>query len=383
MRHIAFIGDLHLCERSPRFTHALDVLDWVIADLHGVQAEWGRPPLSIVCCGDLVEGAPSPREWQALLTRVRRLMTIADRVVLIQGNHEAPDALRLFHGETDPDDRLLPSVTPVWNTVETIRWPEAVLIAIPYPRLGRPPFADCVGDSIADGQRLTAETITRAIQTAVRLYRPKPVLVAGHVTVEGMTTRDAEFELHSGTEVVVPVSAFDGVALGAVGHIHRAQDVAPQVIGVGSLIRHSFAEAKDAKSYTLARIAEGAVTWARRPVPARAMIQLHETWPSDPQSVSDVAAEIERGTEIKVIVEIAEDQVGTFDPTVFDPIREVAAYFVLEKRVLAVQRTRAAQLAARTSLAEQLTAWAEATGQGLDPPRRERLRQKLDGLESA
>jgi len=360
---LALIGDLHLSERSPRYAHALEVLDWTIRDAVAAGAT------AFVFCGDLCEGTPSPREYRALLTRIWDCADLGP-VGVVLGNHEHPDTLCLL------EDCV--NVTTAWDRFGRMDLGEAMVLLIPYPRRGRPPFDDCTGDSIAASQRGAAEKIARSVQTAVRLYRDTPLLVCGHFTLEGMTTRDADFELHTATEVVVPRAAFDGVALGAVGHIHRAQDLAPHLLGVGSLIRHSFAEAEDAKSYTLVTVAQGRVSWERRPVPAREMVVYDATWPIDGMGAGEV--QHCTGKEVKVVVEIPDDQVATFDPSVFDSIRAAAAHFVLEKRVCAVQRSRAPALARVTSLPEAVTSWLDVTGQGMDDARRARLAEKLAEL---
>jgi DNA repair exonuclease SbcCD nuclease subunit len=99
-----------------------------------------------------------------------------------------------------------------------------------------------------------------------------PVIVLGRCTIEGMTTRDTDFELHSSNEAVVPLTAFAPAALTIVGHIHREQELTPTVIGAGDLYRCSFAEAEDEKGYVLVSAAHDGVSWTRRRVGARPML---------------------------------------------------------------------------------------------------------------
>lgn len=350
MLRLALIGDLHLDERSPRYRHVLEVLDWTLADAVAAGAR------SIVFLGDLCEGAPTPRVYADLLQRLMNLegMTVG----LVLGNHEHYEALA-------PLDEISPRFVTAWSCVEHLDFDEAHLVLIPYARRGRPPFHGLADDgTIAGSMAATA----RAVGDVVQSYRGKaaaagvPLLVAGHFTIESMKVGNAEFELHHATEVVVPRSAFDGVALAAVGHVHSPQDVAPHIIGVGSLIRHSFTECEDVKSYTLVTVDQGQVTWERRVVPCRAMRQLATRWPTVP--MTDAVIDHVRGAEVKLTVEIPEDQLATFDASVFDPVREAAAYFVLNKVTLPVQRTRAPEIAQAATLGDQVAAWLEATGQG-------------------
>jgi DNA repair exonuclease SbcCD nuclease subunit len=176
----------------------------------------------------------------------------------------------------------------------------------------------------------TAAEIARLVDNVVSHYHDRPTIVLGHFTIEGMAVQGTEFEVHQATEVVVPRSAFAHVALTAVGHIHRPQDLRHGIIAVGSLIRHSFAEKDDVKSYTLVSVDSDQVTWERRPVPCRDMLEESVQWGAG-TAVALPTADVCAGKEIKLVVEIREDQLATFDPSVFDPIRAAAAYFVFDR----------------------------------------------------
>lgn len=369
---VVLIGDIHLSERSVRFGHVLEVLDAVIEDAE-VQA--AGDALGWVLLGDLFEGQPAGTEYAALFNRIARMRRAhADHrrpVGVVLGNHEAYSALAFW-------EHL--GVVAAWHKPMRLMLPGAgaEVLLIPYPRRGRPPFDGLEDDgTIAGSMSAAAARIAELIAHESRAGRP--LIVAGHFTIEGMRVKDSEFELHTATEVVVPRAAFDGVALAAVGHIHTAQDVAPHIVGVGSLIRHSFAEAADEKSYTLVTIDSGRVSWERRPVPARGMEQIRVVWPGDvredPSAIGDVAGDC-AGKEVKVLVEIPEEQLATFDATVFDPIRDAAAHFVLEKVVIPVQRARAPEIATAMTLDDQLVAWLTATNAQIGSEDYERLSAK-------
>jgi DNA repair exonuclease SbcCD nuclease subunit len=380
MVQLALIGDLHLSERSPRHGHVLEVLDWVIDDLVTVKAEWGSPVASVLL-GDLFEGQASAQVYLDLLTRIQRLCQLGP-VGVVLGNHEAPDGIEFF-------PLLDGDVTAAGQSFQTMTLPGCRVLLVPYPRRGRPPFQDLAdGGSVAGALRAAAARIADTIRSARQAWHgtPPPLIVCGHFTIEGMRIHDHEFEVHSAHEIVVPQAAFEDVALAAVGHIHSPQDVAPRIIGVGSLIRHSFAEASDPKSYTLVTVDDGAVRWERRGVPCRGMQAVRLHWgPALRQQLAE-ANPLDfglstTGQEVKFTIEIPEDQVATFDPTVFDPAREAAAHFVLEKIVLPAQRTRAPEITHSQGLGDQLGTWLVAVGQAIDARREERLAAKVAELE--
>jgi hypothetical protein len=188
---------------------------------------------------------------------------------------------------------------------------------------------------------------------------------------------------------------FQGCALVVTGHIHHAQFLEPNIVGAGSLYRCSFAEAQSEKSYVLVSVEDGAVRWERRAVPCREQSVITVHWKESQDETmtwrfqtKDLILEAGRykpmeemlaGREVKLVVEIPEDQLSTFDPSVFDPIKEVAALFVLEKRTLPLTRTRAPEIAGAHSLTEQLRAWGEAVGETV----RESVVEKIGELEES
>lgn len=280
---LALIGDIHLDERSPRYAHALDVLNWTIRNAQRAGAN------GFIFLGDLCEGKPTPRVIAAYASIFKMITDHDDWIAVVQGNHEDAETGMVWDS--------LGVRRSAWNEFQTIH-DEATILLVPYPRRGRAPFHDLVDDgTIAGNMRAAAERIAEEIaMERATAEGHAPVIVCGHFTIEGMTTRDAEFELHGAAEVVVPRAAFQGVALAAVGHIHKAQQfcgscgtwkepdhenhcpLCPNIIGVGSLIRHSFAERLDCKSYTLVTVEDGAVRWERRDVPAREMYEYHGEW---------------------------------------------------------------------------------------------------------
>lgn len=395
---LAVIGDLHYDPRSPRVNHLLEVLDWVIED--GASQGVGL----WVLAGDICEGAPAGGEYTPLVNRIKA-MGEQSRVLVILGNHCAYDALDWWpsiRGSVCVSNRDVLHIA-VGNDDDS----RCSVLAIPYPRRGHPPFDNLGDTTIAGSRAAAAELIRKFVQDAVAAAQAvdasRPVIGVGHFTISGMRTQDTVFEQHHATEVIVPRDAFDGLALMAVGHIHSAQWFCPActvwnhdaggftcrcgycgiretqhrpcLIGVGDLIRNDFAEAKDLKSYTLVTVEGREVRWERRSVPAREMVEWHLQWtePASHLAEIDAVAATCAGKEVKIVVEIPEDRVATYDPVLFAPITSRAAYHVIDRRVIAIERVRAPQLKQAVTIGDQVVAWLDATGQTVDDARRQRL----------
>lgn len=369
MLRLALIGDIHLHASSPRYAHTLEVLDWTIADA------LARGATGFVFLGDVVEQAPAPMEIADLAQRFGAIADGGAWAAVVQGNHEHADCGAIWE---------CLGVTCAWDRFRSIDGGDAVVLLLPFPRRGRSPYDHLLDDGTIAGNIAAARTrITDAVEAYREQYTDRPLIVCGHFTCEGMRVKDSTFEVHSASEVVVPRTAFAGVALAACGHIHTPQDVSadPPIIGVGSLIRHSFSEARDEKSYTLVTIIGGSqMSWERVPVPCREMREEYITWRSDMDRASvehEASLGVYTGHEVKLVVEIPADQVATFDPSMFDAIKARAALFVLEKRVIPVERVRAPQLGASGRLEDEVRTWLDATGAEVDEARRARVMGKV------
>ncbi len=111
------------------------------------------------------------------------------------------------------------------------------------------------------------------------------------------------------------------------------------------------------------------------------MLVMTVPWRGDGTDAKSTAesAQAVAGWEVKLTVEIPEDRLSTFNPAAFDPIKAAAALFVLDKKTISVQRTRAAEIAKAVTLGDQLAAWGQATEQSIDVPR---LATKLAEIEA-
>lgn len=365
---LAIFGDLHYSERSPRAQHALDVLDAAIWDA----TEQGADAFYLL--GDIFEGVPSPTEYRTILERLLELKMVG----IVRGNHEHYHAYSFF--ELFSGERSLTVADTEFGITGTS---EVRILMVPYPVRGRAPFADLDNETIMSSLRSAADRVGETVdrQAAIARESQRPLVVLGHFTIAGMTTRDTEFERHQANEVVVPPAVFDGAALTIVGHIHRAQEVTPNVIGAGDLYRTSFSEADDPKSYVLVTVDHGMVRWERRPTEARAMREVEvdlddvtDEW------VRDLARQT-REMEVKVRIRMSEDQAPRYSAELFQPLEASAAYVVLERDVRPTQRVRAPAITVTMDTAAQVESWLAATGITVDEARRTRLRDKVTQIQ--
>lgn len=369
---LAVFGDLHYEEDTPRAEHALDVLDAAIQDAK----EQGATHFYFL--GDIFEGVPSPTEYFAILGRV--LAPDMKLVGIVRGNHEDYNAYAFFDilGLRGGSHLVMAD-----REFVTDQYTEADILLIPYPTRHRAPFDDLQTDgTIAGSMRAAATRIEQVVRdrAIAALEYHRPLIVLGHFTIEGMTTRDTEFERHQANEVVVPVSAFSPAALTVVGHVHRAQELSPTVIGAGDMYRTSFAELEDDKSYVLVSVMNGEVTWERRPTQARSMMEVTIALDLVTESKMQALAREAAGREIKIRVTMDADQAPRYDPEAFRVLEASAAYMVLEREVKPTQRVRAPQITVTMDTPDQLAAWLTATETTISPERMERLLQKVESI---
>lgn len=342
------------------------VLEAAVADARRAGAD------GFVFLGDIFEGKPHPREYGDFIAIMMELAK--DSLVwIVRGNHEDYEAYTFFEG-------LSQMIRVAWDEIVVSPVAGLRLLLVPYPTRGRAPFHDLENDdgTIMGSMRAASQRIRRKIQEADP--QPLPLIVLGHFTIEGMTTRDAEFEQHHANEVVVPVDVFGPAALTFVGHVHRAQELGNgRIIGVGDLYRTSFAEIDDPKSYVL--LDTDTLTWERRPTLAREQLDLTVELNDLSTAWIDDVVRRAKGKEVKIRVGMEAEQAPRFDPRVFEPIGAVAAYMPLPERVVRPkQRVRAPEVNRVMTIGDQLVAWMRATDQPTDQERMDRLFAKLEEI---
>lgn len=199
--------------------------------------------------GDLFDSVrPTNRAITHVLAQCRRLADARIPLVVISGNHEAP-RLR----ETGAVLRVLefmPGVHAVYKgQYEKIRIGDLAVHAVPHA---------------ADNDALRAE-LAKALPDESARWNVATL----HAGVMGVGDfRTGEFHEQVVNQNELP-SGMDYVAL---GHYHRAVEIAPAVWYAGSTERCTFGEVGETKSVNLVDLAHGAVT--RIALPSRPMVDI-------------------------------------------------------------------------------------------------------------
>lgn len=214
--------------------------------------------------GDLFDSVrPTNRALSHVLAQCRRLAEARIPLVVISGNHEAP-RLR----ETGAVLRLL-DFMPGAHAVYQGRY-EKVRVGAAAKR-GMDASADAPYDLAVHAVPHAADN--DALRAQLARVEPDPearfnvaMLHAGIVGVADF--RSGEFHEQTVDQGQLP-RGMDYVAL---GHYHRAVEVAPSVWYAGSTERLSFGEAHETKSANLVDLARGTITPI--PLPTRPMLDL-------------------------------------------------------------------------------------------------------------
>ena len=138
--------------------------------------------------------------------------------------------------------------------------PGALLCAIPFLR-PRDLVTSQAGESGGQKQLALQAAIAghyqalyqRAVELRTELGLPLPIIATGHLTTVGVTTTDSVRDIYIGTLDAFPAQAFPPADYIALGHIHRAQQVAKteHIRYSGSPIALSFDELSKDKSVYL------------------------------------------------------------------------------------------------------------------------------------
>lgn len=273
MGRVFHTSDWHLGRQIGR-RHQRDAeFDAVLAEIVEIAADFA--PDLIVHSGDLFDGSrPSLDDVRRAAVALRRLGEIAP-VVVVAGNHDTTyvlshldfflnklgnrvgDEVRVRFATDARPDGLLIADYPAADGELTLR-----IGALPYLHPNR--FAY----DFTDPAMTTATYAKRIREVQADVYRrlaagrgPRDLLVfAAHLFVEGATPSNSERPISIGSDYAVAASALPTVDYGALGHIHRPQDVSGAGFPAryaGSPLQLDFGETRDTKSVVLAEIAPG------------------------------------------------------------------------------------------------------------------------------
>ncbi|WP_426507975.1 exonuclease subunit SbcD [Serratia proteamaculans] len=244
-------------------------LRWLIEQIEQQQVD------ALIVAGDLFDTGSPPSYARELYNRfVVELQRTGCQLVVLGGNHDSVATLNesrellsclnttvIANAQSEIEQQIL-----VLNQRDG--QPGAVLCAIPFLR-PRDLLTSRAGESGVQKQQALQEAIADHYQ---KLYQaacarrdelglPLPIVATGHLTTVGVTTSDSVRDIYIGTLDAFPAQAFPPADYIALGHIHRAQNVAKSehIRYSGSPIPLSFDELGKAKSVFMVDFSAGAL----------------------------------------------------------------------------------------------------------------------------
>ena len=244
-------------------------LRWLIEQIEQQQVD------ALIVAGDLFDTGSPPSYARELYNRfVVDLQRTGCQLVVLGGNHDSVATLNesrellsclnttvIANAQSESEQQIL-----VLNQRDG--QPGAVLCAIPFLR-PRDLLTSRAGESGVQKQQALQEAIADHYQ---RLYQAAcarrdalglalPIVATGHLTTVGVTTSDSVRDIYIGTLDAFPAQAFPPADYIALGHIHRAQNVAKSehIRYSGSPIPLSFDELGKAKSVFMVDFSAGAL----------------------------------------------------------------------------------------------------------------------------
>ncbi|MFP7608004.1 exonuclease subunit SbcD [Serratia quinivorans] len=244
-------------------------LRWLIEQIEQQQVD------ALIVAGDLFDTGSPPSYARELYNRfVVELQRTGCQLVVLGGNHDSVATLNesrellsclnttvIANAQSESEQQIL-----VLNQRDG--QPGAVLCAIPFLR-PRDLLTSRAGESGGQKQQALQEAIADHYQ---RLYQAAcarrdalglalPIVATGHLTTVGVTTSDSVRDIYIGTLDAFPAQAFPPADYIALGHIHRAQNVAKSehIRYSGSPIPLSFDELGKAKSVFMVDFSAGAL----------------------------------------------------------------------------------------------------------------------------
>ncbi|QDW34481.1 exonuclease subunit SbcD [Yersinia sp. KBS0713] len=241
-------------------------LHWLIRQIEENQVD------ALIVAGDIFDTGSPPSYARELYNRfVVELQPTGCQLVVLGGNHDSVSTLNesrdlLSYLNTTviscASRNLEQQIITLKNHQQQ---PAALLCAIPFLR-PRDLVSSQAGESGEQKQLALQEAIAahyqalyqRAIELRTELGLPLPIIATGHLTTMGVTTSDSVRDIYIGTLDAFPAQAFPPADYIALGHIHRAQQVAKteHIRYSGSPIALSFDELSKEKSVYLVEFAQ-------------------------------------------------------------------------------------------------------------------------------
>lgn len=241
-------------------------LHWLIKQIEENQVD------ALIVAGDIFDTGSPPSYARELYNRfVVELQPTGCQLVVLAGNHDSVSTLNESRGLLSYLNTAVISCASSHLEQQIItlknrqQQPAALLCAIPFLR-PRDLVTSQAGESGGQKQLALQEAIAghyqalyqRAVELRSELGLPLPIIATGHLTTVGVTTSDSVRDIYIGTLDAFPAQAFPPADYIALGHIHRAQQVAKteHIRYSGSPIALSFDELSKEKSVYLVEFAQ-------------------------------------------------------------------------------------------------------------------------------
>ncbi|WON76228.1 exonuclease subunit SbcD [Serratia sp. UGAL515B_01] len=242
-------------------------LGWLIEIVEQQQID------AVIVAGDLFDTGSPPSYARELYNRfVVDLQRTGCQLVILGGNHDSVATLNesrellsylnttvIANAQTDPEQQIV-----VLN--QRNGQPGGVLCAIPFLRQ-RDLLSSRAGESGNQKQQALQNAIAEhyhGLYQAACVCRQTlglklPIIATGHLTTVGVNTSDSVRDIYIGTLNAFPAQLFPPADYIALGHIHRAQNVAKSehIRYSGSPIPLSFDELGKNKSVFMVDFADG------------------------------------------------------------------------------------------------------------------------------
>lgn len=255
----------HFFTKSRAAEHQV-FLHWLIRQIEENQVD------ALIVAGDIFDTGSPPSYARELYNRfVVELQPTGCQLVVLGGNHDSVSTLNESRGLLSYLNTTVISCAShnLEQQIITLKnrqqQPAALLCAIPFLR-PRDLVTSQAGESGGQKQLALQEAIAghyqalyqRAVELRTELDLPLPIIATGHLTTVGVTTSDSVRDIYIGTLDAFPAQAFPPADYIALGHIHRAQQVAKteHIRYSGSPIALSFDELSKEKSVYLVEFAQ-------------------------------------------------------------------------------------------------------------------------------
>ena len=235
---------------EPMLDHQRAFLRWL------VDTAVERRVDAVLVAGDVYDRAVPPTDAVAVLDEaLAGFAAAAVDVVLTSGNHDS--AIRLGFGRSLAAHAGVHLRTDLSALRDPIVLDDLAIYGIPYL------LPDAVMTDLG-AQRSHASVLSAAVarvkaDAAERAV--EKIVVLAHAFVTGGAETESERDIRVGGIGDVPASVFAGLTYAALGHLHGAQQVAPNARYAGSPMPFSFSERNHRKSVALVDVGDdGAVS---------------------------------------------------------------------------------------------------------------------------